>query len=284
MFLLVVFLLLAAFMLFVVWQRQRLARANTQRAREMLEQRRPVTTIATTVVTPVASQHLPAPIQRYLEHVLVNTTPITALQASQQGTFDLNNTWQPFRATHTVTINPPGFCWTAGIRAGIGVDAQVVDSYSQQRGGLEAHLLGAFKIMSVQNNTPTNTAELMRYLAEMPWYPTAFLAANIRWHDERHDETADRATATLTDGEVEATVTFVVNDANEISHIDGQRYKGTDDDALLEQWRGRFWDYQLIDGVRIPKQGEVMWLADDGEHPYWRGTLEAVTFYRDSIY
>lgn len=238
--------------------------------------------------------------RRYLAHVLtharVDATPITAIHATQRGTFELNGQWQPFRASHTVTINPAGFRWTAGIRASAGVDAQVVDYYAHQTGGLEAHLLGAFKMMSVQDTTAVNSGELMRYLAEMPWYPTAFLGTNMRWHSDpdtsdsdtsdsenRDSESrADRATATLSDGDVTATITFFVTDAGEIDRIEGKRYKGTDEDAQLEQWRGRFWDYQLIDGVRVPIQGEVMWVVGDSEQPYWRGTIESITFYRDS--
>lgn len=273
MFFVTVLLVLAAVMMLVVWRRQRLARANYRATQVMLEHRQPVTT--------VTHEQLPEVMQRYLEHVLVDPTPITAARLSQQGTFELNGTWQPFRASHAITVNPPAFRWTAGIRAGVGVDAQVVDRYEQQTGGLEAHLMGAFKIMSVQDNMPTNTGELMRYLAEMSWYPTAFLADNLRWHADNAD-TTDRATATLTDGEVSATITFFVNEIGEISHIDGQRYKGTADDATLEHWRGRFWNYQVFDGVRIPTQGEVMWVDDDGEHPYWRGSVEQVTFYRDT--
>lgn len=270
MFFLTLLLLLAAVMLFVVWRRQRLARANSRATQVMLEQRQ--------AVSAVAREQLPEVMQRYLAHVLLDDRPITALHASQQGTFELNGQWQLFRATHAVTINPPGFRWTAGIRAGFGVDAQVVDYYQQQMGGLEAHLMGAFKIMSVRGNNSTNTGELMRYLAEMPWYPTGFLADNLRWHAEA---TAHQATATLNDDSIEATITFFVNDNNEIERIEGQRYKGTDDDARIEPWRGRFWEYQLIDGVRVPTQGEVMWVEEGEEQPYWRGNITDVTFYRD---
>lgn len=286
MFFLIILLLIAVFVGFVWWQRRNLAQTNNQRARALLEQRQPVTA--------VNRQHLPDVMQRYLAHVLVDPTPITAVQATQRGTFELNGQWQPFRATHIVTVNPPGFRWTAGIRAGAGLDAQVVDYYVDQTGGLEAHLLGAFRIMSVHDNTPTNTGELMRYMAEMPWYPTAFLGANLRWHSDPDVNTPDsrveRATATLSDGAVTATITFFVNEANEIDRIEGRRYKGTDADAQLEQWRGRFWDYQLKDGVRVPTQGEVMWVirgddnkeSQDSEQPYWRGTITDIIFYRDT--
>jgi hypothetical protein len=270
MFFSTVLFVLAAVMMLVVWRRQRLARANSQQAQTMLEHRQPLAT--------VAREQLPEVMQRYLEHVLIDTTPITALHAQQRGTFDLNDTWQPFRASHIVTVNPPQFRWTASIRAGIGVDAQVVDRYQQRIGGLEAHLLGAFAITTVQDTTAINTGELMRYFAEMPWYPTGFLDEHVRWHGEANDH---QATATLSDGDVDATITFFVNDNNEIERIEGQRYKGTEDDAKVEQWRGRFWDYQLIDGVRVPTQGEVMWVEDGHEQPYWRGHIESITFYRD---
>lgn len=36
-------------------------------------------------------------------------------------------------------------------------------------------------------------------------------------------------------------------------------------------WQGRFWNYQQVEGMRVPLDGEVAWLLPAGAQPYWRG-------------
>jgi hypothetical protein len=43
-------------------------------------------------------------------------------------------------------------------------------------------------------------------------------------------------------------------------------------------WRGRFWSYRTIGGMRIPMDAEVAWLLPDGPRPYWRGHIETVDY------
>jgi len=43
-------------------------------------------------------------------------------------------------------------------------------------------------------------------------------------------------------------------------------------------WKGRFWNYVVRDGMRIPLDGEVAWLTPDGEKPYWRGHITNIIY------
>ena len=43
-------------------------------------------------------------------------------------------------------------------------------------------------------------------------------------------------------------------------------------------WQGRFRRYEPRDGVTIPLDGEVEWVLPAGPQPYWRGTIDEVTF------
>jgi hypothetical protein len=38
-------------------------------------------------------------------------------------------------------------------------------------------------------------------------------------------------------------------------------------------WRGRFWNYEERDGMRVPLDGEVAWLLPEGDKSYWRGHI-----------
>jgi hypothetical protein len=47
---------------------------------------------------------------------------------------------------------------------------------------------------------------------------------------------------------------------------------------VMMPWQGRFWDYALQDGMRIPMQGEVEWLLATGAKPYWRGQTTSLRY------
>jgi hypothetical protein len=42
--------------------------------------------------------------------------------------------------------------------------------------------------------------------------------------------------------------------------------------------QGRWFDYAVHDGLRIPLRGEVEWLLPEGPQPYWRGRLVEVAY------
>ena len=46
---------------------------------------------------------------------------------------------------------------------------------------------------------------------------------------------------------------------------------------LLVQ-HGRFWNYAIRDGMRVPLDGEVAWLLPEGAKPYWRGPITQLCY------
>ena len=43
-------------------------------------------------------------------------------------------------------------------------------------------------------------------------------------------------------------------------------------------WQGRFWNYAINGGVKVPLEGEVAWVMPDGLKPYYRGKLTSLSF------
>jgi hypothetical protein len=43
-------------------------------------------------------------------------------------------------------------------------------------------------------------------------------------------------------------------------------------------WEGRWADYQLRDGMRVPTSGEVAWLTADGRKAYWQGQITSLSY------
>jgi hypothetical protein len=111
----------------------------------------------------------------------------------------------------------------------------------------------------------------MRYLAEMAWYPTAFLPSQgVRW--EAVDQHSARAT--LSDGPLNVSLLFRFNASGMIDSFRSDTRAHTDASRTIDlPWEGRFWNYALQDGMQVPLEGEVAWIHSDGAKPYWRGKM-----------
>ena len=118
--------------------------------------------------------------------------------------------------------------------------------------------------------------ELMRFLAEAVWYPTALLPSQgIVW--EAVDDS--QARATLSDGPVTVTLLFHFNAQGLVDTVSAAgRYREVAGSQVATPWQGRFWDYQRRDGMLVPLAGEVGWQLEKGPKPYWRGQIDRVDY------
>jgi hypothetical protein len=226
---------------------------------------------------PKELEGLPDPVQRYFQAVLKEGQPIvTAVDLSQQGIFNMSETkakWSPFTATQFVTTQRPGFDWDARIQMAPGVSAFVHDAYMLGEGSLHASLLGLFTVADVRDTPQAAQGELLRFFAEMPWYPTALLPSQgVRW--EAIDNTSARAT--VTDGATTVSLVFRFNPEGTIETMRAEaRYR---DKLTTMPWSGRFWDYSTRNGMLIPLQGEVGWEYPDGIRLYYKGKVTEINY------
>ena len=218
---------------------------------------------------------LPAPVARYFETVLEDGQPLVeTVRFEQRGEFRLggrDGDWQPFTATQVCSRDPPGFVWDARIRVAPMVHARVLDSSVRGSGVLRARLLSAFPVASAGPSPDMNAGELLRYLAECVWYPTALLPDDdLEW--TAIDDTTARATLSV--DELSVSLVFHFDDAGLVEQVTGWRYRQEDGDDA--PWVGYFSDYEDRNGRLIPTRGEVAWDLPEGESSYWRGTIEAI--------
>jgi hypothetical protein len=223
---------------------------------------------------------LPAPVQRYFQTAL---TPgqqlVTAVDMEQVGTFNMSENgdkWRPFTAKQRVVCHRAGFDWNASIRMFPGVPVRVHDAYVGGEGLLHAKLVGAITLANIRGTPEAAQGEFMRFAAEAVWYPTRMLPSQgATW------QAIDDASAKLTmrDGATSATLLVSFGPDMLISAVKAEaRARATAGSMVMMPWQGRFWDYTLQDGMRIPKQGEVEWLLPTGAKPYWRGQTTSLRY------
>jgi hypothetical protein len=223
---------------------------------------------------PVGGAELPEVVRRYLDRAAPGgRAPVTTVRLSQEGEFRMGETgenWVPFHSTQFVTTNPPAFDWDARIRMMPGVWVYVRDGYAAGRGELKAAVLGLINVAHAEGSKEIAEGQLIRYLAEAPWYPTVLLPGQgVEWAPL--SDTSARAA--LRDGDVSATVDFHFGEDGLIREVSSLRGREAGGAFIQTPWSGRFWEYERREGMLIPMNGEVEWRLASGPRPYWRGRI-----------
>ncbi|MFC4246532.1 DUF6920 family protein [Natribaculum luteum] len=218
-------------------------------------------------------EDLPAPVRRYLDGALEEGQPcVRTVRTEQRGAFrpgDATTPWKPLEATQHFTVSPPGFVWDAEIAFAPLVSARVVDAYEGGEGYLRAKLLSTVTVADVEPSPEMNAGELLRYLAEAVWFPTALLPGEgVEW--EPIDDRSARAT--LTNEGTTASLVFHFTDDDEVDRVVADRRYRQEDDAYAP-WTGYFADYRVRNGMLVPTEAEVEWNLPDGDLPYWRARI-----------
>jgi hypothetical protein len=223
---------------------------------------------------------LPAPVRRYFQTALKEGQPIVeAVEVEHSGTFNMSATgekWKRFSSLQRVITRRPGFDWEARIEMTLGLAARVHDAYIQGEGILQATLFGLISLANLRGTPEMAQGELMRYLAEAAWYPTALLPSHgVQW--KAIDDFS--ANATLKDGETSVTLLFHFNESGLIESARAEARGRTVAGAVIPTpWEGRWSNYERRDGMCIPIEGEVAWVLADGPKTYWRGRITCIHY------
>jgi hypothetical protein len=221
---------------------------------------------------------LPAPVQRYFRAVLTDGQAVVrAVTLEHAGRFNMSEAgeqWKPFTSTQRVVTARPGFVWDGRIAMLPGLNVHVHDAYVAGSGLLHAAALGLITLADIRGSGDEAQGELMRFFAEAPWYPTALLPSQgVRWQavDERS------ARATLSDGPVGVSLLWRFDAGGLIESVRAEaRARTVGKTLVMTPWEGRWSDYQVAGGMRVPMKGEVAWLLPAGPKPYWRGQITAL--------
>lgn len=225
-------------------------------------------------------EKLPPPVRRYFRAVLKDGQPIVSMaRLAHEGQFNMGETqakWSRFTSSQVAITRRPGFDWDGRIAMAPGLNVFVHDAYVAGEGILHAELLGLVTLADIRGTPEAAQGELMRFLAEAAWYPTALLPSQgVRW--EAIDDTSARAT--LTDGAITVSLDFHFDAEGLISGVHSAARRRTVNGVLVATpWQGRFWGCEVRGGMRIPMEGEVAWELPEGLWPYWRGRTTEITY------
>jgi hypothetical protein len=212
-----------------------------------------------------AMDALPAVVQKWLVRSNVaGRNVFQTVQLNQTGQMRTrpDGKWMTFTAEQWFRVQDPGFIWTTFVNAPVGLKLLGRDRYAGGEGHMIIKMLSWIPVVN-SSGKEIDQGSMLRYLAEIVWFPSAALEPYIRW--EEVDSLT--ATATMTWGETTSTGTFKFNQEGDFISFEALRYYNRKDSATPERWyiQAEPDGYAEFDDVRIPVKLSVTWKLKEGD-------------------
>ncbi|MBX7541409.1 DUF6920 family protein [Qipengyuania sphaerica] len=176
--------------------------------------------------------------------------------------------WMAFSARQMIECASCAFDWRA--RVGPLGAIHVEDSLHGDTPSGRVSIAGLVTLDRAAASPDLLKGQLMRYLAELPWCPTAILAnRDLRWSVTDKDELRVSTQSRGVCGEV----TFKLNDAGLPVRVEGLRPAMEQDGYVERLWIGEFSEFRQCDGYTVPHEAAVSWVLEGSAFEVWRGKL-----------
>lgn len=231
------------------------------------------------IITKEHLADLPPVVQRWLERAkIVGKERIHTVHLYQKGKMRStpNGAWMSVDAEQYFTTDPPGFIWIADVSMMGLLHLSGIDTYQNGKGRMQIKALSLLPVADAKG-TQTDQGTLLRYLAEVIWFPTAALNHYITW--EEIDSNA--AKATMTYGDITASGIFYYNLDGDMIGFEADRYYDRKGSATLEKWYIENTAYDERNGIRIPVASEVTWKLKEGDFTWYKLEILEVTYNRN---
>lgn len=232
----------------------------------------------------VTREHIdtyPPVVQRWLlRSGVVGRDAARTVYLTQEGTMrsSREGKWMPFEAEQWFTTKRPGFFWTADVTAMPGLHIAARDKYEGGRGSMLIKALSLFPIANTQGKE-IDQGTMVRYLAELSWFPSAALSDYLRWEQTG----SSTARVTMTYGGISASGIFTFDANGDVLSFEAKRYYDRKSGPTLEEWyiHNDPDGYKTFEGVRVPAKSTVTWKLEDGDLTWL--TLDVVNVHYNPV-
>jgi hypothetical protein len=219
---------------------------------------------------------LPPPVATWLETAgVVGRRQERTVHLVQRGRLQTSpsGAWMAFEAEQWVALAEPEFLWIAQVKGPAGFELFGRDRYVGGQGSMRIEALGLIPVVDADGPTIDQGA-LVRFLAELVWYPSAALSANLTW--ESQDGSSARAT--LRYRGVEGSGVFYFGDSGDVLRFEAKRYRESElCDWIIDNDPTSFHE---LDSIRVPTRSRITWGNVDGK-PWTWFELELLSITRD---
>ncbi len=218
------------------------------------------------IVTERDLEGLPAPVQKWLKNAgVLGEKKMLTVRLKQKGMFKTKKgqSWMPFEAEQYYTTEKPGFIWYTTMKPSPFIFIKGKDIYYKGKGNMVIKFMSLIKVAD-ESGYEINQGEMVRYLNEIMWFPTAALSDYISWEPINQNS----ARATIEYKGLRASAVYYFNDNGDLVNFAAQRYGEFNGEFRKERWETPIKSYQEFNGIRIPVSGEGVWKLASGDFTY----------------
>ncbi len=232
------------------------------------------------VVTKDMLNGLPPIVQKWLERSNVTGNEVIySVHLKQTGEMRTtpDGKWMPVEAEEWFKTEKPAFIWIADVKAAPGIHLAGRDKYENGKGYMLIKLLSLITVADAKGKE-TDQGAMLRYLAEIVWFPSAALNDYIQW--EQIDSTT--AKATMSYGGITASGLFKFDANYKVVSFEAKRYYDRKGGATLEDWFIQIEpnSYKEFEGIRIPTRPTVTWKLKEGDFTWYKLEITAIHYNR----
>ena len=230
----------------------------------------------TASVTPDNISNLPPVVQHWLiKSGVVGKNKIKEIYLKQEGMMrtEPDGKWMPVEAEQYFTTEPPGFIWKANITAAPFIHIAGRDKFMNGHGNMLIRLMNIIPVAD-SRGPEIDQGTLLRYLAEIIWFPSAALQDYIRW--DSIDATS--ALATITCNSTSACGIFKFSPSGEVLSFQARRYGEFNGEYTLENWLVEIKEHKRFHGINIPYTCEVTWQFEDHDFTWYKFKVTGIKY------
>jgi hypothetical protein len=188
--------------------------------------------------------------------------------------------WKPFIAKQYFTIDTPAFNWQVKAKIIPLLTLAGRDKFENGEGEMLIKASPLITIVNEGHNTKMNESTMLRYLAEISWFPSAVLTRYIKW--EPVDSVSAKATMIYKDLKVSGIFHF--SNSGDILSFEGNRFYKKGKQESMEKWFIENRDHKEFNGIRIPTKSKVIWKLKEGDFHWLNLEITAIEFNIPELY
>ncbi len=203
-------------------------------------------------ITDVDIQELPINVQKWLRHSgIKEKNSISSLYLKQKGDMKIKpkSDWLAFTAEQYFNAVKPSFIWKTEVAFLPFMQLVGKDKFVNGKGEMQITLGATINVVNEGNNPKINEGAMLRYLAEICWFPTAALNEYLYW--ESIDDYAAKVTFSYNTTSVSGI--FYFTNEGDIIAFEAMRFYGGGLDSPLRKWRIEMLDYKIFDDIPYTK-------------------------------
>lgn len=235
------------------------------------------------IIQPSELNNLPSCVQKWMRcSGVVGHEKIHTVRLTQSGRLRLepDKPWMPVEAVQYINVDKPGFVWKARVKMAPFIYLQGKDKYFNGHGSMQIKLLSLLTVVNSKPAPEMDQGTLLRYLAEMMWYPSAALNDYISWEEVG----ANSARATMKWQGVQASMLFNFNETGDVVSTVAARYQEVNGAFVLNDWGGIPREFHEYNGIRIANQADVVWKYQTGDFNWLQIEVNDIDFNTPELY